>query len=91
MKITEHNYGTIFSQSNGYMGVRASFEENGSLGVQGAFIRGKYTPSYKGARLLTNPPFSSQSRILCKLFTKPSKWCIIKISIWRFYLCQGTN
>ena len=44
MKITEHNYGmpreayygTIFSQSNGYMGVRASFEENGSLGVQGA-------------------------------------------------------
>ena len=57
MKITEHNYGmpheayygTIFSQSNGYMGVRASFEENGSLGVQGAFIRGKYTPSYKGA------------------------------------------
>ena len=52
MKITEHNYGmpreayygTIFSQSNGYMGVRASFEENGSLGVQGAFIRGKYTP-----------------------------------------------
>ena len=48
MKITEHNYsmpreayyGTIFAQSNGYMGVRASFEENGSLGVQGAFIRG---------------------------------------------------
>ena len=47
MKITEHNYGmpreayygTIFSQSNGYMGVRASFEENGSLGVQGGIYQ----------------------------------------------------
>lgn len=48
MKLTEHSYnmsqetyyGTIFAQSNGYMGVRASLEENGSLGVQGAFVRG---------------------------------------------------
>lgn len=48
MRLTEYNYnmaqeayyGTIFAQSNGYMGVRASFEENGSLGVQGAFVRG---------------------------------------------------
>lgn len=48
MRLTEYNYnmaqeayyGTIFAQSNGYMGVRASFEENGSLCVQGAFVRG---------------------------------------------------
>ena len=48
MKLTEHDYnmaqeayyGTIFAQSNGYMGVRASFEENGSMCVQGAFVRG---------------------------------------------------
>ncbi len=48
MRLTEYNYnmaqeayyGTIFAQSNGYMGVRASFEENGSMGVQGAFVRG---------------------------------------------------
>ena len=36
----ESYYGTIFAQSNGYMGVRASFEENGSIGVQGAYVRG---------------------------------------------------
>lgn len=36
----EAYYGTIFAQSNGYMGVRASLEENGSMSVQGAFIRG---------------------------------------------------
>lgn len=33
-------YGTIFAQSNGYLGVRGSLEENGSLSVQGAYIRG---------------------------------------------------
>ena len=36
----ESYYGTIFAQSNGYIGVRASFEENGSMGVQGAYVRG---------------------------------------------------
>lgn len=47
-KITEHSYipakecyyGTVFAQSNGYMGIRGSFEENGSLSVQGAYVRG---------------------------------------------------
>ena len=36
----EAYYGTVFAQSNGYIGVRASFEENGSIGVQGAYVRG---------------------------------------------------
>lgn len=36
----EAYYGSIFAQSNGYLGVRASFEENGSMGVQGAYVRG---------------------------------------------------
>lgn len=31
---------TLMSMSNGYMGVRGSLEEYGTVGVQGAFIRG---------------------------------------------------
>ena len=31
---------TLFTTGNGYMGVRGSFEEFGSLRVQGAFVRG---------------------------------------------------
>ena len=30
----------LFTTGNGYMGVRGSFEEFGSLRVQGAFVRG---------------------------------------------------
>ena len=28
--------------------------------------------------------FESQPQILCKVFTRPPKWYIIKISFWRF-------
>lgn len=28
--------------------------------------------------------FEGQSLILCKVFTRPPKWYIIKISFWRF-------
>ena len=31
---------TLFTTGNGYMGVRGSFEEFGSLRIQGAFVRG---------------------------------------------------
>lgn len=33
-------YGALFTTSNGYLGVRGSFEENATLAVQGCFIRG---------------------------------------------------
>lgn len=32
--------GTLFALSNGYLGVRASLEEYGGVGIQGAYIRG---------------------------------------------------
>ena len=46
--ITENEYkmseetlcGTLFTTSNGYLGVRGSLEENATLSVQGAFVRG---------------------------------------------------
>jgi len=36
----EGKYGALFTTSNGYMGIRGSFEENATLSVQGGFIRG---------------------------------------------------
>ena len=36
----EKKYGALFTTSNGYMGVRGSLEENATIGVQGAFVRG---------------------------------------------------
>ena len=36
----EAHYGTLFTTSNGYMGIRGSLEENATTGVQGAFVRG---------------------------------------------------
>ncbi len=36
----EKKYGTLFTTSNGYMGIRGSLEENGTIGVQGGFVRG---------------------------------------------------
>ncbi len=36
----EPNLATLFTTGNGYMGVRGSFEEFGSLRIQGAFVRG---------------------------------------------------
>lgn len=36
----ESLYGSLFATSNGYMGIRGSFEENGTLSVQGGFVRG---------------------------------------------------
>ncbi|MBO5060810.1 MAG: glycoside hydrolase family 65 protein [Clostridia bacterium] len=33
-------YGALFTTSNGYMGIRGSFEENATLSVQGGFVRG---------------------------------------------------
>lgn len=36
----EAKYGALFTTSNGYMGIRGSFEENATLSVQGAFVRG---------------------------------------------------
>ena len=38
----EAHHATLFTTGNGYFGVRGSFEEFGSLNVQGAFIRGLY-------------------------------------------------
>ena len=37
---TEANRAALLTTGNGYMGVRASLEEYGSLGVQGCYIRG---------------------------------------------------
>ena len=37
---TEANHSALLTTGNGYMGVRASLEEYGSLGVQGCYIRG---------------------------------------------------
>ncbi len=47
-KMTEHSYdmaeeplnSALFTTGNGYMGIRGSFEEFGSLRIQGAYIRG---------------------------------------------------
>ncbi|MGF0033883.1 hypothetical protein ACQRBN_13115 [Bariatricus sp. SGI.154] len=36
----EANVATLLTTGNGYMGVRASLEEYGSLGIQGFWIRG---------------------------------------------------
>ena len=36
----EKKYGTLFTTSNGYTGIRGSLEENGTIGVQGGFVRG---------------------------------------------------
>ena len=36
----ESRYGSLFATSNGYMGIRGSFEENATLSVQGGFVRG---------------------------------------------------
>lgn len=38
--VNEGKYGALFTTSNGYIGVRGSFEENATLSVQGGFIRG---------------------------------------------------
>lgn len=38
--VFEKKYGSLFTTSNGYMGIRGSLEENATIGVQGAFIRG---------------------------------------------------
>lgn len=59
MKITEHNYGmpreayygTIFSQSNGYMGVRASFVRKTEVLVSRGHL------SEVNTRPLTRAPF----------------------------------
>ena len=34
-----HN-ANLFTTSNGYLGVRGSFEENSTIGAQGSFVRG---------------------------------------------------
>jgi trehalose/maltose hydrolase-like predicted phosphorylase len=36
----EANRAALLTTGNGYMGVRASLEEYGSLGIQGCYIRG---------------------------------------------------
>lgn len=37
---SERKYGSLFTTSNGYLGVRGSHEENATIGVQGAYVRG---------------------------------------------------
>ena len=36
----EARYGSLFTTSNGYMGIRGSLEENATISVQGAYVRG---------------------------------------------------
>ena len=36
----EAKHAALFTTGNGYMGVRGSFEEFGSLRIQGAYVRG---------------------------------------------------
>ena len=38
--VNEGKYGALFTTSNGYIGIRGSFEENATLSVQGGFVRG---------------------------------------------------
>jgi len=43
----EPNMATLFTTSNGYIGVRGSFEEFGSLRIQGCYIRGLIDEIYE--------------------------------------------
>ncbi|MBQ6315146.1 MAG: hypothetical protein IJI11_06365, partial [Mogibacterium sp.] len=49
---TEANRATLLTTGNGYMGVRASLEEYGSLGVQGCYIRGVLDEVVEGRLVL---------------------------------------
>ncbi len=43
----EVNMAALFTTSNGYMGIRGSFEEYGCLRIQGCYIRGLLDEVYE--------------------------------------------